>query len=400
MIIHREWKHRPQSRLETTHRPLQTIELPVIVKTPTIAFGSDTNCCVHSLHNDQARLIGSFGDLDDAHNYREFTQKTYDHCESFGKSPIRIVCDLHPAFMTTRFARKLASQTINGSNRPNCVAVQHHHAHVVSCAIDNGIVNPVVGIACDGNGYGADGHNWGCEVLVADANRFVRFGQLEYFCLPGGDAAALEPWRCALSLLWQAFEGQVPAHIHRVFGAVPSSRVDACNALLASKVACPLSSSLGRLFDAVSFLCGLCEPCCRDGHAARILESVADPDGEPYPLFEGVNRVRNSIDPRPLIQAVCCDLTEHVGISVIAGRFHASVAAALTTLAHRAAVAHGIDTVVLSGGCFMNRLLSDLVFAALGNKGLQVFKHDRVPCGDAGLGLGQAVIAAAAAQET
>jgi hydrogenase maturation protein HypF len=370
------------------------IELPFAVQTPTIAFGGDTKCCVYSLHETHAILMGCYDNLEDVQNYRQFAKTSNDICESFGGQPICIAHDLHPSFLTTTQARGLTARSTNSSRRISCHAVQHHHAHVISCAIDNGVTRPVVGIACDGNGYGADGHNWGCEVLVADAHHFTRFGHLEYFLLPGGDAAAVEPWRCALSLLWQAFGGKFPAHIERVFAAVARPRFDAVKGLISHRVASPLTSSLGRLFDAVSFLCGLCEQHCRDGHAAQLLESVAETDCEPYPFFELTDLNRNTIDPLPLIQAVCCDLTEHVGISVIAGRFHASIADALATLALRAADAHKIDTVVLSGGCFMNRLLSELVCAALGRGGVQVLEHHRVPCGDAGLGLGQAVIAA------
>lgn len=394
MIVHREPPNGSRNSPSAKCHDSQQIELPFPIHTPTMAFGGDSKCCMYVVQDSHASLAGTFDNLEDVRNYRQFARTSHEICDSLGSQPICIAHDLHPSFLTTAHARGLMSNLAETTRQISCHAVQHHHAHVISCAIDNGVTTPVVGIACDGNGYGSDGHNWGCEVLVADASHFVRFGHLDYFLLPGGDAAAVEPWRCTLSLLWQAFEGKFPPHIERVFAAVARPKFDAVKGLIVHRVACPLTSSLGRLFDAVSFLCGLCEQNCRDGHAAQLLESVAEPDCEPYPFFELADTNRHTINPLPLVQAVCCDLTEHVGISVIAGRFHASIAEALAAIGLAAAKEHDIDTVVLTGGCFLNRLLSTLVRSALERGGVNVLEHRSVSCGDAGLGLGQAVIAA------
>ncbi|HNO79078.1 MAG TPA: hypothetical protein PKN33_13580 [Phycisphaerae bacterium] len=394
MIVHREPSNGSRNNPGVPFHPSPQIDLPFSIHTPTIAFGGDTKCCVYVLQDTRANLVGCFENLEDVSNYRQFARTSREICDSLAGRAICLAHDLHPSFFTTARARGLTSGLANAGGQISCHAVQHHHAHVISCAIENGITEPIVGIACDGNGYGADGHNWGCEVLIADPSHFVRFGHLQYFPLPGGDAAAVEPWRCALSLLWQAFDGKFPPHIERIFAAVARPKFDAVKGLIVHRVACPLTSSLGRLFDAVSFLCGLCEQNCRDGHAAQLLESVAEPDCEPYPFFELTDATRRAIDPLPLVRAVCCDLTEHVGISVIAGRFHASIADALATVGIAAAETLNTDTVVLTGGCFMNRLLTERVRAALERAGMNVFEHHQVPCGDGGLGLGQGVIAA------
>ena len=395
MIVHGETSKRSQDSPNDSGQPPKTIDLPFGVSSPIIALGGDMKCCVYAIKERAAWEVESFENLEDGENYRRFVRFIDALCAEFCEDALILAHDMHPALLTTTYARGHMTLAPQGNRVQRCTPVQHHHAHIMSCAAEHGLRQPVVGIACDGNGYGADGHNWGCEVMVADANKFMRFGHLDYFGLPGGDAAALEPWRSALSLLWLAFEGRTPPHIERIFAGVPRTRLDGVRALLAHHVSCPLSSSLGRLFDAVSFLCGLCEQHSRDGQAARLLQSVADEDAEPYPYFEMVNPDRRIIDPRPLIQAVCCDLTEHVSISQISGRFHATIAQALSKLALQAACDHEIDTVVVSGGCFMNQMLSDLVCRGLVRGGVNVFKHEKVSCGDAGLGLGQAVIASA-----
>ncbi len=390
-------------RQETIPRPecdfigsQKGIQLPFEVSMPTIALGGDLNCCPYVLHRNMAKSLGQFGDLSDAMNFRRFERSVRRVCDSFRSQTVTVAHDLHPSLLTTAMARALSRNSPEAMDVES-IGILHHHAHVVSCAIDNGVTTPVVGIACDGNGYGEDGHNWGCEILVADATRCGRFGHLDYFKLPGGDAAAVEPWRCALSLLWQSFDGNIPRHLERVFAGIAAARVDEIKALLAANVACPLTSSLGRLFDSVSFLCGLCEPHARNGKAAQILESVADRDCEPHPFLDSTDQTETTIDPASLIRAICCDLTEHVAISTIAGRFHASVAEMLATLAIRAANTHGIDCVALSGGCFMNRLLRDHVCVALRHLDVRILEHKQVPCGDGGLALGQSVIAAAQA---
>lgn len=370
-------------------------QLPFKSSPKVIALGSDLKCQIFVLEDDTLRSAGEFGSLADCNNYRRFKTTADALCDSFYGSSCVMAHDLHPAFATTAFVRGRVVRAQARRYATHSASIQHHHAHIATCMIDNHITRPVIGVVCDGAGYGADGQSWGCEVLVADLLRFTRLGHLDYFPLPGGDAAAVEPWRCALSLVNAAFESGIPANIHRIFDAVPPPKLIAVKQLLAGKSACPMTSSLGRLFDAVSFMCGICDRNTTEGRAARLLESVADPSESAYPYADLVSPRSKVIDTRSLIQAICCDLANRVAISAVSGRFHATIADALAALVIRSALTRRIDTVVLSGGCFANDLLRTQLTTALRDKGLNVRQHRRTSCGDLDLGLGQAAIAAA-----
>jgi hydrogenase maturation protein HypF len=251
---------------------------------------------------------------------------------------------------------------------------------------DNGVRGTVIGAACDGTGYGTDGAIWGCEVLIADEAAFTRFAHLDYFPLPGGDAAARDTWRPALGLVHETYgKGWREAAAH-CFAAVEDEAIEMTGRRL-ENAGLPRTSSLGRLFDAAAFLLGLCDRNTREAEAPMALEHAAlegAEDTEPLPFaLVGADPVR--IDFRPLVRALVEDGRP---VPDRARAFHLAMAQALAACMNKAP---GSNKAVLSGGCFANRLLRDALKSGL--EGMEIVEHHRVPVGDGGIALGQAVAA-------
>jgi len=376
------------------------LRLRVPVGRLTLALGSDLKNTICTVRGSCARMSGVHGDLSEPDNFRAFVraiEREHGRPRRFRgdlETPWAIAHDLHPAFISSCYARRLDGVP---------VAVQHHHAHGVSCAADAGASLPVLAIVCDGTGYGTDGAIWGGEVLLCRADSFTRVAHLEYFALPGGDAAVLAPWRTAMSLLKEAgCEGRIIREL-LAFDGVDRGRQDFVARQLESGVNSPPTSSLGRLFDGVSFLLGLATGETRDGQAAlrlqQLAESVSGPRGrgvEPFP-FESARRADGSMRLywRPMVRAILDDLRSDVPAATLAMRFHRTVADLFAGAAADAAREWGTRNVALSGGCFANPLLRGLMADRLRLLGCSALVHRRVPCGDAGLSLGQAIVAAA-----
>jgi len=282
--------------------------------------------------------------------------------------------------------------------------VQHHHAHIVSAMAEHGLAGPVVGIACDGTGYGPDGSIWGGEILVCDRAAWRRAGHLAPFPLLGGDAAATEPWRPALGWLCAGLPQQVDQHLDRLVRQAGRAPVELALKRLTQGAPAPLTSSAGRLFDAAACLLGFCSRNRYEAEAAMILQHEAEtalralgasglsaaaalPWSVSEPSAPGQPRV---LETAPMLRGLL-DATDP---ALQALGFHLALANLLAEGARRSAQDHGLDQVVLSGGCFANGLLLKATAQRLRAMGLQVFVHRQVPCGDGGLALGQAVIAA------
>jgi hydrogenase maturation protein HypF len=273
--------------------------------------------------------------------------------------------------------------------------VQHHHAHVAACLADNGEAGPVVGVAFDGLGFGADGTIWGGELLVADLEGFRRAGHLEQVPMPGGAAAIREPWRMAAAWLDAALEGVAPERL-----AVVDRNRDRWEQVVAlgrSGMAAPVTSSAGRLFDAVAAILGVRDTVNYEGQAAVELEQLADPgESAAYPA-----RVAEADDEplrlggADLVRAVVDDLSAGVAPALIAARFHNGLAAATVAACDTLREQTGLGTVALSGGVFQNMLLLERTVADLEARRFRVLTHSRVPPNDAGISLGQAAIAGA-----
>jgi len=308
---------------------------------------------------------------------------------------------MHPDYMTSKFA--LTQTTIQR------IAVQHHHAHLAACLADNSYPGPVIGVIFDGTGYGLDGTIWGGEFLVGDASGFVRGGYLQPLPLPGGDAATQKPYRIA----WAYWHYLLAEHPYpEALTWLPDTERCLLNAMVDQRINTPLTSSVGRLFDAISAMLGVCQVASYEAQAASELEAIADKQaltGMDYPFQSSpVNELQRwgtstiqleqgyVLKPALLLEALIGDV-EHT-TSQIAYRFHVTVARMITQVCIQLATDTGIKVAALSGGCFQNKLLLELTTQDLALAGFQVLVHHQVPCNDGGLSLGQAIIARATYQ--
>lgn len=350
-----------------------------------LACGGELKNTLCLTKGNYAILSQHIGDLENLETMRFFAE-TLDHLRRFFRAAPRAVAhDLHPHYLGTRFA-------LEQSGLPP-IGVQHHHAHIASCMADNGIDGPVIGIALDGTGYGADGKIWGGEFLVCDFLSFERRGHLRYIPLAGGDRAVSQPWRIALAYLRDAFGERALSLPLPLFTAIDSKRVRAVNSMLANHLQTIDTSSCGRLFDAVSSLLGIRHETSYEGQAAIELEMAATGSASAYPFAIGAGEPFE-IDLRPLIEAIVGDFTAGAAPGQISARFHFTLAQAIVQCCQRIRKSAGLMRVCLSGGTFQNLRLLGHATAELRAAGFQVFVHRRVPANDGGLALGQAVIAA------
>jgi hydrogenase maturation protein HypF len=326
-------------------------------------------------------LSPHIGDLDNTLSMAVFRRAVRDLVEFFQAVPEVIACDLHPDYGSTRHAEQLAAQW-----EVPLVRVQHHYAHVLSAMAEWRLAGPVLGLSWDGTGYGTDGTAWGGEALVVDGACWTRLAHLRTFPLPGGDRVAREPRRAALGILHEMQAADCP-EAARWF---TDGEWIALRGALERGHAFPRTSSMGRLFDAVAALAGLKDRVSFEGQAAMQLEFAVDPDeaaGYELPICDTMPAV---VDWRPLITGVLEDLRAGCACSTVAARFHNALAQLAVRLARRADCAH----VVLTGGCFQNRWLTQQTRARLSESGFAVYTQRRVPAGDGGLALGQVLGAA------
>jgi len=351
--------------------------LPIVLKndsaSPALAVGAHQKNTVALRLGQNAFLSQHVGDLENFSTVQAFQKAIADLQCLYDVKPQRVACDAHPDYLSTQHAISLGLPLKK---------VQHHHAHVLSCMAEHGLQGPALGIAWDGTGYGLDGTVWGGEFLRVEADGFERVAHLRPFRLPGGEAAVRQPRRSALGLL------------HEMGGASLQARLDftpqelkVLQAMLAQGLNAPLTSSAGRLFDAVAALLGLCLVCGFEGQAAMQLEFAAmeEPsDVEPYDI--DVNEGSEAqLDWAPMVRAILDDVGAGKPIAWISKRFHHTLVEGMLAVAKRA----GVERVVLSGGCFQNNLLTERAVQRLSQAGFTVYWHQQVPPNDGGIALGQ-----------
>jgi hydrogenase maturation protein HypF len=329
------------------------------------------------------------GDLKNYETLRSFTTGI-DHFERlFAVEPELVGHDLHPEYLSTKYAQDL------GARHP--MGVQHHHAHLAACLAEHGERGPAVGAIFDGTGHGEDGTVWGGELLLGGPAEFERVGMLFPVRLPGGDAAVRQPWRMACAWLTAAL-GERPALPARLRGRVAPEAWRQVAELARTGVAAPLTTSAGRLFDAVAALCGIRTEVNYEGQAAVELEAAADA-GEPgaYPLPVAGNGHGGPLvlDARATVRALLSDLDGAVPVPAVAARFHNALAAATAEACAGAAAHAGVEIVVLSGGVFQNRTLLERTAALLGDAGLRVLIPRLLPPNDGGIAYGQLAVMSA-----
>jgi hydrogenase maturation protein HypF len=366
------------------HAPLPVrLDAPV---PPLLAVGAQLKNAVAVARGRDVFISQHIGDLETHESQRAFTAVIADFLSFYQVEPVAVAHDLHPDYSATQWARAAGAALPGG---PALIPVQHHHAHLASCLAEHGAPGNALGIIWDGTGLGEDGTVWGGEFLLGDAGAFERVAHIRPFRLPGGDAAVVEPARVALALLHQllgadAFELDLP-----VVRRMPEARRRVLRQMLEAPFHAPLTSSAGRLFDGVAALLDLGDAVTFEGEAAMALEFAVEPhERARYPLPLGPFGV---LDWRPLLFDLLEDLRAGVGTGRIAARFHNALVHAALVVARQAEQ----ERVVLSGGCFQNRVLAERVAAALRERGFQVLQHRQVPPNDGGIALGQAVIAAA-----
>jgi hydrogenase maturation protein HypF len=358
--------------------------------------GMKTTLCLTRKH--QAFLSQHIGDLDNPETF-DFYVQTLDHFRTIlDITPEIVAHDLHPGYMSTRFAETDFPDTV-----PR-IGVQHHHAHAVSCMVENDLDEPVVAIVLDGTGYGTDGRIWGGEILIAERNTFVRKARLRYLPMPGGDQAVHQPWRMAAAVLYEAFGlAFLDLDLPYVKEMEPDRLAFLCQ-MMEKGVNTPQTSSCGRLCDAVSSLLGIRHEISYDSQAAMELEALGTDDFTPslppysvdlIPVAPDRDGVEWVIDMIPGIREMVADIRAGVPAAEISARFHQTLVHGFSRAALQTAEACGLDKVVLSGGVFNNDLIFREMTARLEKARLRVYTHACVPAGDGGIALGQAAVAAA-----
>jgi hydrogenase maturation protein HypF len=366
----------------------QAVALPWACPAPTLAVGGQLKGTFALSRGRHAFLSHHLGDLDHLEAYRAFTRDIHLYEQLFAVRPEVMAHDLHPDYASSRYAQERG----RAEGLPR-VAVQHHHAHMASCMAEHGLTEPVLGVAFDGTGYGTDGAIWGGEFLAGDYRQFRRAAHLRYVGMPGGDQAIREPWRMAVAQLRDA--GCPLGHLRDRLAPVA---LRAAEQMLERGFQTPPTSSMGRLFDAVAALAGVRDRVSYEGQAGVELEWLATtvaPDG-PYP-FDLVSGAEETlvVDARPITRAVAEDVSRGVEAARIARRFHTTVVEVIAAVCARLRASTGLNVVVLSGGVFLNALLTAEAVARLEGDGFRVYRHRLVPPNDGGLSLGQLAIAAA-----
>ena len=352
---------------------------------PVLACGAELKSTFCLAKGQHAFVSQHLGDLENAETLLSFTEAIAHFGRLFDIVPQVVAHDLHPEYLSTKYAAELAGVDL--------VGVQHHHAHVASCLTDNSEPGPVIGVAFDGTGYGPDGTVWGGELLIADLASFERAGLLEPVPMPGGMAAIRQPWRMAAAYLTAAHPDGPPASL--AVRARNAARWDAVLAMTQRGINSPMTSSAGRLFDAVAALLGVRDEVSYEGQAAIELEQLADPaekSSYPAPLTgDALLRIKGP----ELVAAAAEDLATGAERPVVAARFHNGLAAAVVAACGRLRDERGLNVVALSGGVFQNLLLTEKLVTGLEHARFRVLQHSRVPCNDGGISLGQAAVAAA-----
>ncbi len=385
----RVFKGKPQHlRRSRGYVPVPVFLPPDIPFLPcSIGLGGGLKSTVCLQKGGRAFLSQHIGDMENLETF-EFFKLTIDHLKKILEAMPRVaVHDLHPDYLSTRYAESLEGI--------ESLQIQHHHAHIVSCMAENGFMDPVIGVALDGTGYGPDKTVWGGEILLADVTSFRRIGHLDQVPLPGGDAAARNPWRMAVVYLHKAFgEGFVDLDLPFI-RMMDSVKVKNILRMGERGLNSPLTSSCGRLFDAVSAILGIRGINAYEGQAAIELEMCRSLIScEPYPWIVRDDAEGFILETAPIIRGIVEDILSGFGISLVSARFHAAIVGMVSEAVTKVRDKTGLSTVALSGGCFQNLAILKGLADQLQGMGFRVILHTKVPTNDGGISLGQAVFGA------
>jgi hydrogenase maturation protein HypF len=378
-------------RTQPLRRSRGFVPVPVALEReskPILAVGGELKNTICIVRSADAFLSQHIGDLENLETYK-FFEEAVEHMQRILEvHPKTVAYDLHPDYFSTKWA--LAREGFN------LVGVQHHHAHIAACMAENHLDGKVIGIALDGTGYGLDGAIWGGEVLLADYFDFERVAQFEYIPLPGGAAAIHEPWRTAVSYIIKHYGKELAGVDVPFLRSIDARKLLVVQQMIDRQIHSPRTSSCGRLFDAVAALAGVRSVVNYEAQAAIEFEMAAhdSTDEGVYP-FDLIPRGTHwQIGTLPLFQRVLRDIRRQEPVGDISRRFHAGLAATFVELSENIREESKLNRVCLSGGCFQNALLFELMRNGLKEKSFEVYFHSEVPVGDGGISLGQALIAA------
>jgi len=331
------------------------------------------------------------GDMENLETLEHYETTVDLYRKLFRINPETVAVDLHPDYLASKYGRRLAK-----SENLKLVEVQHHHAHIASCMVDNAVTEPVIGVSFDGTGYGPDGNIWGGEFMTADLKSYNRVGHLKYVAQPGGDVAAKRPYRMAISYLHSLLGDNELMRKLPFLSSIDAKEMDIIKQQIDTGLNAPLTSSCGRLFDAVSALAGIRDVVSYEAQAAVELEMAA-PDNlddiSGYRFFIEYENGLYIVNQRQLFLEIVSDIKNKVSVSKISAKFHRGTADMILNVCGYILRETGLKVVALSGGVFQNRLLLRTTVALLKNAGFDVLIHKEVPTNDGGISLGQAAIA-------
>ncbi|MCB2209129.1 MAG: carbamoyltransferase HypF [Bacteroidetes bacterium] len=344
------------------------------------AAGAELVNCFCIGKGKQAIISQHIGDLKNLETLDFYTESIDRFKRLFRFKPQLAVCDMHPDYLSTRFAREL--------NIP-LVETQHHHAHIASCMAENKLDENVIGISFDGTGYGIDGHVWGGEFFTCDLNDFERASHFEYIPQPGGDLVTKQPWRMMLSYMHHYYGTDVVNQYPSLFNGIPLKELEMVIAMIEKGINCPLTSSTGRLFDAVSALLGICRTASYHAEPPMRLESIAKDTTDYYPFNSG-----KEIGFKPVFEGILKDINKGEDVGLISGKFHNTMVQVIIDTVQKISQQTAIKKVALSGGSFQNRILLKKTEDSLKDANFAVFSQSLIPSNDGGIALGQLAIAA------
>ncbi len=325
------------------------------------------------------------GDLQNLETYEHYKKNIEHFKKIFSFSPEFIAHDMHPGYMSTKYALEYDLPKI---------AVQHHHAHIVSCMFENNLEQKVIGVCFDGTGYGTDGKIWGGEFLICDGLEFTRAAHLDYIKMPGGEKAIKEPWRMAVSYLYKSLseqrnEKEVHDMIFKLYGKDAINLINILNL----NINCTETSSMGRLFDAMANIIGITDIVTYEGQASIELEAISEMDIEESYTYKVIKQDMYIIEPYEIIIEALNDKIKGVSAKIIASKFQNTIVNLTVSICLRIREDSGINEVVLSGGVFQNSFLLEKICCNLKKNNFEVYTHKDLPSNDGGVAIGQMIIA-------
>jgi len=346
-----------------------------------LAVGAELTNCFAIGKGRHALMSQHIGDLKNMETYDFFSESINRFKKLFRFKPTLIVSDMHPDYLSTRYALE---------SKIPLIQVQHHHAHIAACMAEYGLDEKIIGVAFDGTGYGSDGQIWGGEFLICDLEQYERYTHFETMPLPGGDKVVYEPWRMAFSYLYSYFGKEIFNESFDFLQEIDPREINLLITAIEKKINTPCTSSVGRLFDAVSAMINLCSFTSFHAEAPMRLESIADRDCKGSYSFE----VNQTISLKKMFYEIITDMRQPVSPYEIAGKFHNTIINIIFTVASRIRKQSGINKVLLAGGSFQNKIILERTIELLEYNSFNVFTNSKVPMNDGGIALGQLLIAA------